>query len=59
MKIEKLTKELKEYICNNICQYPSICRHEEHLMEVCEQCQIEEYMDDIQKFLEKVGEHNG
>ena len=39
--------ELKEYICDQLCKYPCTCRSEEHLMEVCEECQVEEMLDEI------------
>ena len=44
--------ELQEYICDNICRYPCTCRNEEHLMEVCEECQVEEFVDNIMKLTE-------
>ena len=40
-----LRRELQEYICDNLCKYPCVCRGEEHLMEVCEECQVEEYLE--------------
>lgn len=38
-------KELQEYICDQLCRYPCTCRSEEHLMEVCEECQVEELVE--------------
>ena len=35
----------KEYICDNLCQYPCVCRNEKLLMEMCEDCQVEEYLE--------------
>lgn len=55
--LNNLTQEMKEYICDNLCQYPSICRHEEHLMQMCEECQIEEYVQEIEALF--VGKENG
>ena len=51
--MNELKSELMEYICDNICKYPCICRSEEHLMEVCEECQIEEQLEE---YLEGIGE---
>lgn len=42
-----LRRELQEYICDNLCKYPDICRNEEHLMEMCEECQVEIYLDEL------------
>ena len=47
MLIREKETELQEYICDNICKYPCTCRCEEHLMEVCEECQVEEYLEEI------------
>lgn len=38
-------EELQEYICDSLCRYPCTCRNEEHLMEVCEECQVEEMLE--------------
>ena len=40
-----LKRELQEYICDQLCKYPCVCRGEEHLMEVCEECQVEELLE--------------
>ena len=42
-----MMQEFKEYICDNICKYPCTCRNEEHLMEMCEECQVEEMLEGI------------
>lgn len=45
--MKKQTRELQEYICDQLCKYPCTCRSEEHLMEVCEECQVEIFLDEI------------
>ena len=47
--MKTLINELKEYICDELCKYPCVCRNEEHLMEVCEECQVEEYLEQIKE----------
>ena len=42
-----MKQEFKEYICDNICRYPCTCRNEEHLMEMCDECQVEEMLDEL------------
>ena len=48
--LTKLTNELQEYICDNLCKYPWVCR-EEQLMKKCEECQIDEFVNDIQNVI--------
>ena len=50
-----LKREFKEYICDNLCQYPCVCRNEEHLMEVCEECQVEEMLEQLYEIDEILG----
>lgn len=54
--MDKITTEMMEYICDNLCKYPCACRSEEHLMEVCEECQVEEYLNSL---VMKAGGVNG
>lgn len=54
--MDKNTTEIMEYICDNLCKYPCTCRSDEHLMEVCEECQVEE---DLNSIVMKAGGVNG
>jgi hypothetical protein len=47
--MNELKSELMEYICDNICKYPCVCRSEEHLMEVCMECQVEVFLDELKE----------
>jgi hypothetical protein len=47
--IKELSEEMQEYICDNVCHYPYVCKSEEHLKNACSQCLIEYYVDAINK----------
>lgn len=58
--MDKITTEIMEYICDNLCKYPCTCRSEEHLQEVCDECQVEEYLTNIKGLFDgKAGADNG
>lgn len=45
--MDRLTTEMAEYICDNLCKYPVECQDEEGLEEICCKCRMEQFICDI------------
>lgn len=45
-KMDKLTTEFAEYICDHLCKYPTLLSEEE-IEDKCLECKMEQYICDI------------
>ena len=46
-RMDKITTEMAEYICDSICQYPITCQDEQSLEEICWKCRMGKFICDI------------
>ena len=51
-KMDRITTEMAEYICDNLCKRPYQNLDQEELDEICAECKLEHYICDI------LNEHN-
>ena len=54
MTMNSLTEEMQEYICD-LCQYPCQIKDVGMLEEVCAECQVEEYVQNIRSLYDEKG----
>lgn len=47
-KMEKITTEMAEFICDKICKNPINTQSEEQLEDICLECKLSQYMCDIE-----------
>ena len=47
-KMEKITTEMAEFICDKICKNPINTQNEEQLEDICLECKLSQYMCDIE-----------
>lgn len=45
--IDKLTTEMMEHICDNLCKHPTKAKDQEELDEICSSCQMGQFVCDV------------
>ena len=46
-KMEKITTEMAEFICDKICKNPINTQSEEQLEDICSECKLSQFICDI------------
>jgi len=54
--MDKITTEMMEHLCDNLCRYPEKAADQEVLEDICAECKMGEYVCDILNQYNKVKE---
>ena len=54
--VEKIKRELMEYICDHVCISPKVITDEEQMEHYCEECKVEQYIRNIHAAYNNINE---
>lgn len=45
--LDEITLKMMEYVCDNICKFPGAVGDREVMEEICEECRMREYVNEL------------
>lgn len=46
-KVDKITTEMMEHICDNLCRFPREAEDEDQLVDICAECEMGRFVCDL------------